>query len=186
MATQTRRLTYEEYLELPEIKQRYEIIDGELKMPPAPTGEHQFISRFIFRALDKYVVEHNLGEVLYAPLDVLIQREPLRTRQPDILFVRKERVGIIRHVVEGAPDLVVEILSPSNTRSNMEDKLGDYARLGVRESWLVSPEGQTVEVMELDEGNWKRIYLVGIGDTLKSNVLEGFEVEVKKLFEQPR
>ncbi len=183
MTTQTRRLTYEEYLEGPEIKQRYEIIDGEMRMAPTPTVQHQRILRQLFILLNTFVSEHQLGEVLFAPLDVVIQREPLRTRQPDLLFVRQAQVSLLGQIIEIAPDLVIEVLSPSNSRRDVEEKLADYARISVRECWLVSPEGQTVEVLELQDGNWKRIYLVGLGDTLKSNVLEGFEVEVTKIFE---
>ncbi|MCI0529774.1 MAG: Uma2 family endonuclease, partial [Nitrospira sp.] len=84
MSMETKRLTYEEFLELPEIKGRYEVVDGELiYMTPGPTPKHQFNSRNLFRWLDRFVVSHELGEVLYAPLDVLVQQKPLRTRQPD-------------------------------------------------------------------------------------------------------
>jgi Uma2 family endonuclease len=183
MTTQVQRLTYEEYLKLPEIKKRYDIIDGEMIMAPGSTTEHQFDSRRIFRLLDRFVVEHQLGEVLYAPLDILIQREPLRTRQPDILFVSNERRHILGPIIEGAPDLVVEILSPSNTRRGIEAKLADYAHLGVRECWLVSQEARTVEVLRLVDGAWQRAHLYGIGDRVRSDVLEGFESEVLQLFE---
>ncbi len=183
MTTQTRRLTYEEYLEGPEIKQRYEIIDGEMRMAPTPTVQHQRILRQLFILLNAFVSERQLGEVFFAPLDVVIQREPLRTRQPDLLFVRQAQVSLLGQIVEIAPDLMIEVLSPSNSRRDVEEKLADYAGISVRECWFVSPEARTVEVLELDEGSWKRIYLVGLGDILKSNVLEGFEVEVRKIFE---
>lgn len=182
MTTQTKRLTYEEYLKGPEIKQRYDIVDGEMIMAPAPTVEHQRILRQLFRLLDRFVTQRGLGEVLFAPVDVLIQREPLRTRQPDLLFVSKERSEILGQIVEGAPDLVIEILSPGNTRGDVEGKLADYARLGVRECWLISPEARTVEVLKLVEGAWQRVRLCGIGDTVHSDVLDGFEVEVLQLF----
>lgn len=182
MTTQTKLLTYEEYLKLPEIKKRYDIVDGEMITAPGPTTEHQFDSRRIFRLLDHFfVVEHQLGEVLYAPLDILIQREPLRTRQPDILFVSNERRAILGQIIEGAPDLVVEILSPNNTRRDVEAKLADYARIGVRECWLVSQEARTVEVLRLVDGAWQRASLCGVGDRVRSDVLEGFEAEVVRL-----
>jgi len=82
MTLQTRRLTYEEYLKSPEIKQRYEIVDGELIMAPSPTLEHQTILRQLFLLVHRFVTEHQLGQVWFAPLDIVIQREPLRTRQP--------------------------------------------------------------------------------------------------------
>jgi Uma2 family endonuclease len=182
MTTQTQRLTYEEYLKSPEIKHRYEIVDGKMIMAPAPTLEHQTILRQLFRLLDPFVIEHQLGELLFAPLDVVIQREPLRTRQPDLLFVSKERAEILKPIIEGAPDLVVEISSPSNNRAAMEAKLADYSRLGVRECWIVSPDGGTVEVLELSEGRWQRLDIYGLGDTLRSQVLEGLELPVSEIF----
>ena len=183
MTTQTRRLTYDEYLQGPEIKRRYDIVDGEMIMAPAPTVKHQQILGQIFLLIHQFVTEHQLGQVLFAPLDVVIQREPLRTRQPDLLFVSSERADMLSgQVVEEAPDLVVEILSPSNTRRDIEDKLADYARLGVRECWLVSPEARTAEILALADGSWKRVSLRGVGDSIQSSVLEGLELEVSQLF----
>ena len=183
MTLQTRRLTYEDYLNGPEIRERHDIMDGEINMAPAPSIEHQEILGQLYFVLRQYVTEHDLGKVLFAPVDVLIQREPLRTRQPDLLFVSKERSGIVSTIVEGAPDLVVEILSPGNTRREVEEKLSDYARLGVRECWLISPEGRTVEVLALADDAWRRAALHGIGDDIQSEVLEGVEVGVSQLFE---
>ncbi len=184
MTTQTRRLTYEEYLKGPEIKRRYDIVDGEMIMAPAPTLEHQRILRRLVLILAPFVDEHRLGEVLFAPVDVLIQREPLRTRQPDLIFIGKERAGMPGQVVEGPLDLVVEVLSSSNTRRDVEDKITDYARIGVKECWLVSPEARTVEVLMLVDGAWQRAHLYGLGDTIHSDVLEGFGAEVYQLFGQ--
>lgn len=186
MATQTRRLTYEEYLKGPEIKQRYDIVDGEMIMALAPTVEHQRILRQLFRMLDRFVTQHGLGEVLFAPVDVLIQREPLRTRQPDLLFVSKERSEILGQIVEGAPDLVIEVLSPGNTRGDVEGKLADYARLGVRECWLVSPEARTIETLALAEGAWQRIGIFGVGDKVASKTLDAIELEVSQVFHEAR
>ena len=171
MSTQTRQLTYEEYLKTPEIKARYDIVDGVMTMAPAPTLEHQKILRQLFLMLHQFVSEQQLGEVLFAPVDVIIQREPLRTRQPDLLFVSNERANILGDQVEGAPDLVVEILSPSNTRSDLEAKLSDYATLGVSECWLVSPEARSVEILGLTEGSWVRLGISGLGEQVRSQVL---------------
>ena len=114
----------------------------------------------------------------------LVRRHTRRsaTRQPDLLYVSKERADILGQIVESAPDLVAEILSPGNTRRDMEDKLADYARLGVRECWLVSPEARTVEVLTLADGGWRRAAIYGIGDSIDSQVLEGLDFEVSQLF----
>jgi Uma2 family endonuclease len=182
MTLQTQQLTYEDYLKSPEIKQRYEIVDGKMIMAPSPTREHQTILRQLFLQIHSFVSERGLGEVLFAPLDVVIQRDPLRTRQHDLLFVSKERSEILTPIIEGAPDLVVEVLSPGNTRRAMEEKLGDYARLGVRECWIVSPNGGTVEVLELSQGRWQRLAIYGLGDQVQSRVLDGLEAPVAELF----
>jgi len=183
MSTQTGQLTYEEYLKTPEIKARYDIVDGVMTMAPAPTVTHQRILRQLMRILDQFVSQQQLGEVLFAPADVIIQREPLRTRQPDLLFVSNERASILGDQVEGAPDLVVEILSPSNTRSDLEAKLSDYATLGVSECWLVSPEARSVEILGLTEGSWVRLGISGLGEHVQSRVLPELDLAVVQLFE---
>ena len=182
MTLQTQRMTYEEYLKGPEIKARFDIVDGVVIMAPSPTLEHQKILRQLFRSLDQFVANRDLGDVLFAPLDVLVQRDPLRTRQPDLLFVSSERAGILGQIVEGAPDLVAEILSPSNSRADVEAKLADYALLGVRECWLVSPEARSVEVLVLRQGSWARVGMWGIGDQVQSEVLPGIALPLVELF----
>ena len=91
--------------------------------------------------MERFVSEHRLGGVWFAPLDVIVRQEPLRVRQPDLLFVSNENSGILGDRIEGGPDLVVEILSPSNNRVDVDSKLEDYAQIGVRECWIVSPQG---------------------------------------------
>jgi Uma2 family endonuclease len=183
MTTQTRRLTYEEYLKTPEIKARYDILDGVMTMAPAPTVTHQRILFRLARLLDQFVSTQQLGEVLIAPVDIIIGREPLRTRQPDLLFVSNEHAIILGDQVDGAPDLVAEILSPSNTRSDLEAKLTDYATLGVRECWLVSPEARSVEVIRLTDGSWVRVAISGLGEQVQSQVLPELQLDVAQLFE---
>ncbi len=181
--TQT-RLTYEEYLKEPESMLRYEIVDGEMIMSAAPHVEHQRSLKRAFRPIDRFVVEHELGEVLFAPVDIIVQREPLRTRQPDLLFIINERLGIIRDGrVHDGPDLVVEIMSPSNTRAEIERKLADYALIGVRECWLLAPQGRTVETLRLDGGEWKRLAIRGVGDNVETVVLQGLELPVLDIFQ---
>ena len=124
-----------------------------------------------------------MGEVLFAPVDVIVQRDPLRTRQPDLLFVSNERASILGAQVDGGPDLVVEILSPSNSRSDLEAKLSDYATLGVSECWLVSPEARSVEILGLTEGSWVRLGISGLGELVRSRVLPELDLAVVQLFE---
>jgi Uma2 family endonuclease len=183
MCTQTHRLTYEEYLKTPEIKARFDIVDGVMTIAPTPTVAHQRILGNLFWKLDQFVSEQQVGEVLFAPVDVIVQRDPLRTRQPDLLFVSNERAGILGDQVDGGLDLVVEILSPSNSRSDLEAKLSDYATLGVSECWLVSPEARSVEILGLTEGSWVRLGISGLGELVRSRVLPELDLAVVQLFE---
>lgn len=189
MSTQAKKLTFEAWQALPETKQRYEIVDGVLIMPPAPTAGHQWIMFEISVRLRSFVNERDLGVVLPAPVDLLIQREPLRTRQPDILYLSAERSGVrglaqLRdlQVLEVAPDLVVEVLSPSNTRRDIDDRLADYRRIGVMECWLVSPEAETIEVRQLSAEGDSTPDIFGIDGTLISQVLSDFSLPVREIF----
>jgi Uma2 family endonuclease len=189
MAVDTQRLTYEDYLAMPEMKQRYEIIDGELIMAASPVPIHQWIAANIFRALDPFVRERRLGILFFAPLDIIIRRAPLRTRQPDLLFLSAARSGITEgaqlrglQVLQQAPDLVIEILSPTNTRREIADKLEDYRSIGVREGWIVSPEALTVEVVRLSAEGIQTIDIFGTGMTLHSEILAGLSLPIAEVF----
>jgi Uma2 family endonuclease len=99
------------------------------------------------------------------------------------MFIRVERVdAIVKDMIEGAPDLVVEILSPSNTRIQIEEKLKDYASIGVGECWIVSPEARSIEVLRLTKKGWKRQAIYGLGDKLTSSLLPGFSLNVSEIF----
>lgn len=148
MTTQHVVLTYKEYEALPADGRRYEIHEGELSVTPAPSPRHQIISRNLFRILDAYVKTRGIGEVLYAPLDVILSESSIV--QPDIVYLDPERVGAISHRgVEGPPTLVVEVLSPATTLIDRSAKPQLYARHGVPFFWLVDPEGRTVEAFLL-------------------------------------
>ena len=184
-----RLLTYEDYLALPETVQRYEIIDGEMIMTPAPNAEHQWIVGNLYRLLFDFAQRTQVGVVLTAPLDVLITRQPLRTRQPDVLFLSAQRTGLTNRQslrglqsLEMAPDLVVEVLSPSENPTDLAEKLADYALIGVQECWLVDPETETVEVVRWS-GEGKEVReLFDSGDTLRSQVLPLLKLPVTEVF----
>jgi Uma2 family endonuclease len=176
-------LTYAEYLALPEMKARYSIVDGALVIAAAPTPHHQRVVQRTFVRLDAFVQERQLGTVFLAPLDVVIRRDPLRTRQPDVMFISDERSLIIgQQVIEGGPDLVIEILSPANTRWDLEEKLRDYQAIDVREAWVVATQGQTVEVLQLSLEHIQRSGLYGLGDRIVSQVLPELQLTVDALF----
>jgi Uma2 family endonuclease len=183
MTVDLKHLTYQQYLDLPEMKARYSIIDGELVMDAAPTPNHQTILLELAVILVPFVRARHLGRVFTAPLDILIRRDPLRTRQPDLMFISNARRYIIgQQVIESGPDLVIEILSPSNTRRELQAKLQDYQSIGVREAWVVSPQGRTVEVLQLSPDSIGRSGLYGLGDTIMSQVLPDLRLTVAELF----
>jgi Uma2 family endonuclease len=189
MTTEAKKLTYADYLALPETKQPYEIVDGTPLMAPAPTPYHQVVVLNIAVLLKSYIQPMDLGIVLAAPVDMLVQREPLRTRQPDVLFLSAERTGFSDNFqlrglqfLEVAPDLVVEVLSPSNTRRDIAEKLGDYRQIGVLECWLVSPEAETIEVLALSSDVATFGGIFGVDDEVQSQVLSGLALRPRQIF----
>ncbi len=174
------KLTYEDYAKTPE-GERWELIDGELIMAPSPKEAHQSVQVDLGSPMHLFAREKDLGRVYFAPLDVVLSDTD--TVQPDLLFVSKERLHIITEDnVQGAPDLVVEIRSPSTARQDWTVKRELYARHGVREYWLVDPEAATVAVLLLDDGELKVAGVYGEGDTLKATALEGFAVALADIF----
>jgi len=148
MATHGIVLTYKEYEALPADGRRYELHEGELSVTPAPSPQHQIISRNLFRILDTHVKTRGIGEVLYAPLDVILS--DISIVQPDIVYLDPSRLSAIsQRGVEGAPTLAIEIVSPSTTLIDRSTKPQLYARHGMPYLWLVDPEGRSVEAFVL-------------------------------------
>lgn len=155
-AITTTGLSFEDYLAMPEVQRRYDILDGEMITSPAPTGLRNWVIINLAFILRVFAREQRRGVVVIAPFDVLIARDPLHTRQPDVLFVSTERSGFrtaddLAEVscLEIPPELVVEVVSPSNTRSRIEEKLADYCAIGVSECWLAFASRRSVEVLAL-------------------------------------
>lgn len=151
MATVSKPLTYEQWLALPEAEGAEEVVNGQIikvppnKIPHAYTVEN--LADLLKEKLDRKTVR-----VLVTIFGLVIRRDPLTTRVPDIgVFIRKNVVEQDGYI-HSAPELVVEVLSPANTRSERTEKLKDYESLAVPEVWVVSPEAQTVEVLLLKEG----------------------------------
>lgn len=173
--------TYQDYRDLPDDGYRYEVIWGELFMTPAPSTGHQLISRNLGFMIWDYVRTHDLGEVLFAPVDLVI--EPGATPvQPDILFIAKEHLDIITEKnVYGVPDILIEILSPSNPEHDQERKFKLYEQAGVPEYWMVDPETHTMEIFTLSQGVYSLLGRCRAGEKTISSVLEGFSVAVDEV-----
>lgn len=175
-AIEKRKYTYEDYLKTPEDK-RYELIEGELFMTPSPITNHQRISRKIEFLLEKFVTENDRGEIFYAPYDVYLDDE--NVLQPDILFISKDRLNIIGDKnLQGAPDLVIEILSESTAYRDLIQKKKLYAKFGVKEYWIVVPEEKTVDIYVLKDNAYQLYKTFGKDDTLESQLLKGFRIEL--------
>jgi len=174
------RRTVEDYLKLPE-GTRAELIEGELLMTPSPKLSHQVIARNLFVRLDAFVRAHVLGEALFAPMDVHLPSGDVV--QPDVLFVAAANAGIMQDWIRGAPDLLVEIISPEGVERDRLVKRDLYARNGVKEYWLVDPEAHSVEVLGLNaSGRYEPSGYFEERDTVVSRVLAGLALPVVKLF----
>ncbi|NJN94879.1 MAG: Uma2 family endonuclease [Anaerolineales bacterium] len=174
--------TYQDWLNFPDDGWKYEIIDGVLQMSPPPSVNHQRSSGGLFARMRLYAEDKNLGEVLEAPCGVRLPNQPVPV-EPDIFFVKKERIGIIgNQYVEGVPDLVIEILSPSNASYDRETKFKLYQEAGVPEYWLVDYEAKTIEVFNLAQENYTLTGKYTGDDTAASTQLPGFKIVVGILF----
>ncbi|MBI4409342.1 MAG: Uma2 family endonuclease, partial [Gemmatimonadetes bacterium] len=149
MATpSTRRWSYSEFARLPNDGNRYEVIAGELCVTPAPTTPHQRIIGNLYYLLRGFVDEHDLGSVWLSPVDVLLAEGDYL--EPDLVFVRREREGIIsERGIEATPDLVIEVLSESTAERDRGLKRERYAYFGVPQYWIVDPGSRTVLVYQL-------------------------------------
>ena len=186
MATaQPVRFTYEEYRTAPPDK-RYELLDGDLVMGPAPNLKHQDVQSRLGRRLAQFIEERALGKLFFAPCDVVLSDTDVV--QPDLLFVSSARGHLLSggENVRGAPDLVVEILSPATAERDRGYKRVLYARHGVAEYWLIDPEAATVWVHRLRDrlrdGSLALAHTFGREQTLRSPLLAGFEVELDDVF----
>ncbi|MEO8347519.1 MAG: Uma2 family endonuclease [Acidobacteriota bacterium] len=174
------RFTYEDYVLLPDDR-RYEVIDGELYLTPAPTPYHQLVKRRIERLLEDHVQDAGLGQILDAPCDVVLSR--FDVLQPDIFFIAAGRLSIMgEKYISDAPDLVVEILSPGTRKRDRVFKSKRYARFGVREMWIADPDRKTIEVFVNAEGGFRPDVLYGGEDVLRSPLLPGLEIPLGRVF----
>ncbi|MGV3719396.1 MAG: Uma2 family endonuclease [Actinomycetota bacterium] len=179
-------LTYEEYLAEAEAMARYDILDG-VRIPMNPTRRHQRVLRNIARALEAYESHSQSGQAIVAPCDVLIHKSPLRTRQPDVLFISNERLAenppeTDAAPLEVAPELVVEILSPHETRRKRMEKMTDYQPVGVQECWIVSTDTQRVEVFRLSWDAAELSEACGLGETVHAGCFPGLSILVDDFF----
>jgi len=172
--------TYDDYAALPE-GAPYELIHGNLVMTPSPTPRHQIIeSELVFR-LQVHSREHQAGRVIVSPIDVFFSDS--NTYQPDIIFIARDRLNIIGEKrIEGAPDLVVEVLSPSNAYYDLMPKRDVYESSGVKEYWIVDPMTETIEVFANTKSGFTLLAKARNAGSVASKVLDGFSVDLQDVF----
>ncbi|MDP9341563.1 MAG: Uma2 family endonuclease [Actinomycetota bacterium] len=180
---QTTGLTYDDLGKFPEDNLRRELIDGELVVTAAPSTRHQRAVAFLVLELGLYARGHG-GEVFPAPTDVYFS--DTNVVEPDVLFVRGDHAERVeKKFVRSAPDLVVEVSSPSTRRLELVRKRELYERFGVPEYWYVDLDADRIEVYRLHEGRYVTPALLGRGERLGSALLPGFEVGVGEALGPP-
>ena len=183
---QEEQYTYGDYLGWPD-EERWELIDGvAYDMSPAPSTNHQDAFRELFTEFSIYLRGKNC-KVFSAPFDVILpedneNEEDCRTVvQPDILVVC-DKTKIDSRKCKGAPDLAIEILSPSTTRKDMTVKFALYERVGVKEYWIVHPLDKTVLVYKLDGNKYARAEMYSAEEKIKVGIFEDLEIDLKTVF----
>ena len=175
-------LTYEDYRKTSD-DQRYELLDGVLVVLPTPNIAHQRVLGDLLCELFDFLKDKELGEAFMRVAVVLSNTNVV---DPDITFVSAGRMDIIGiDDVQGAPDLVVEVISPSDPARDLVRKRVIYARHGVGEYWVVDPDARLIRVMALEGGGYRVTGEYGVGDKLTSPTLKGLALEVEDVFAVP-
>lgn len=178
-----RPLTAHDYRELPDAPPYYQLIEGDLYMSPSPNWYHQQILTNLAAILLHHLGTKPKGRIYFAPFDVYLT--DLNVYQPDILFISNERKSILKEEgVHGAPNFVVEILSPRTAKYDRGAKRDIYARTGVEELWIVDPELKTVQVFRFAESADAPVATYGIKQRFKSLTFPGLTVPVAEVFKQ--
>jgi len=174
------KFTHADLLAAPDDGKRREIVEGELFVTPSPNLEHQRISRRIELALANYLEAYPIGEIFDAPMDVILS--DFDVVEPDLVIVLNEHREILKTWVEGTPDLVVEILSPTTSKRDRGVKLKAYARHGVTEYWIVDPDQRSIEVYRLGRGKYRGPQVFREPESLTSSMLPSFALSLADVF----
>jgi len=169
------------FLQVPEGPPYYQLIEGIIVISPSPSFHHQKIAGYIYQQIINYLDDDPLGIVIMSPCDVRLDDHTVFN--PDLFFVRKsnQRV-VIDRTVQGPPDLVVEILSPSNFREDREFKRRAYARAGVEEMWIVDPLAHAIELHPLAQGENAAVTVVREPEPFAPAIFPGLQIDTAKLF----
>lgn len=173
--------SYEDLAQLPDDDgKRYEVLEGELVVSPAPTRRHQRAAGNMF-AFPQRAEQAGYGEVYVAPFEVYFAEHEVA--HPDVFFIRRDRLGIVTEAkVEGAPDLIAEVLSPSTRGRDRGVKLRIYARHGVPSYWVIDPDARTVQPYILRTGAYVEEPVLGVGQALTCPLFPDLALDVASLF----
>jgi Uma2 family endonuclease len=176
--------TYDDYLEFPPDGKRYEIIDGDVFVTPAPSFDHQHVGGKLYKILDDHVEKNELGEVVISPFDVVL--DMTNVVQPDVVFIAKKHLKRIERDLKGPPDLAVEVLSPSTARHDRTLKLRAYERHGVPFLWFLDPKRRELEEHVLTKGRFRLAVKLEGGATFEPRVFPGLEIPLARVWPKKR
>ena len=174
-------MTLSEYLAIPESVLPSELAFGQFRVADAPFTPHQRLVADLHLALAPFVRDRELGEVFLSPFDVVLDKDRALVVQPDLLFVSSARSAIVLDHIYGAPDLVIEILSPNPRVGRLHEKLSWYARYGVAECWLVRERERTVEILTFNAGGVEARRTFDAATPIASTVLPGFACALRDM-----
>ncbi|MFQ5489455.1 MAG: Uma2 family endonuclease [Phycisphaerae bacterium] len=179
------RLTYQDYCALPDDGKRYEVLDGGLRVSPSPTTKHQRVVFLLSRLLAHHVEREKLGEILVAPLDVVLG--PNDVVQPDVVYVSQANASIITDDnIQGAPDLVIDVIARSNPQLDTRDQRQVYSRCGIPFYWIVDPWRQTLLELQRVEKDYAEVTCCHAGDRLTPQLYPDLVIEVDTLWTPTR
>ena len=174
------RLTYDDFRLLPNNGKRYEIVEGDLLVTPAPRRMHQRIVTRLTRFLSAYVDDHQRGEVLVSPFDVVFS--PFDVVEPDVVYISHARESVLTEMnAQGAPDLVVEVLSETTEKTDRTIKLKLYGKFGVQEYWMINPEAPSAEIYRRGPEGLDLVAKLASTDALTSPLFPGFNLPLSRL-----
>lgn len=179
----TELFTVSDYRAMPEGPPYYQVVEGELIMAPSPSSFHQDIAGNVFFLLRQHVLKHRLGKVCIAPLDVYLS--DTNVFQPDVFFLSKASLPMLRaDGVHGAPDLVVEVVSPSNGLLDKKRKRPIYAEHGVKELWLIDPTLQLIHRYDFAVDTAKPVRIVDSEESFETALLSGLAINAVEVFQR--
>jgi Uma2 family endonuclease len=184
MAAAPRLMTIDDYFATPESLAPTELAFGLLRVADSPSARHQSVVLDLLLALDRHVREKKLGRMWLSPLDVVLDAPKALVVQPDLMFISNERRDIVSDRVRGAPDLMIEVLSPNLRVGNVAEHLEWFARYGVRECWHVHRDERRVSVIGFDRGEERFRWLLGADLPIPSTVLPDFSLSLREILER--